>query len=68
LLLCWRLYSVSPELKPNKINVVEVMQKADSNSPDGTKADSEQKDENLFVSQHSNKALMLYRKAFRAGQ
>jgi hypothetical protein len=28
----------------------------------------EENDEDLFVSQHSSKALILYRKAFRAGQ
>ena len=31
------------------------MQKADINSSDGTAADSEQKDEGLFVCQHSSK-------------
>jgi len=41
--------------KPNKITVDEVMQKADSIPSDGTAADSEQKDEDLFVCQHSSK-------------
>ena len=45
----------SPEQKPNKITVVEVMQKVDSNSSAGANADSEKKDDNIFVSQHSSK-------------
>ena len=42
-------------MQPNKVTVVEVMQKADSNSSDGTAADSEQKVEDISVSQHSSK-------------
>ena len=45
----------SPEQKPNKITVVEDMQKVDSNSSAGATADSEQKVENIFISQHSSK-------------
>ena len=45
----------SPEQKPNKITVFEDMQKVDSNSSAGATADSEQKVENIFVSQHSSK-------------
>jgi hypothetical protein len=45
----------SPVQKPNKNTVVEVMQKADSNSSAGAAADSEQKVEDTSVSQHSRK-------------
>ena len=47
---------VGPELKPNKINNDEVNKKKPGRySSAGTAADSEQKDEDLFVSQHNSK-------------
>ena len=56
LLLCWHLCSSSPEPKPNRITKVEVnSKKLNRYSSAGTKADSEQKEEDLFVSQHSSK-------------
>ena len=46
----------SPELKPNKITDDEVKDKKLDRIPsDRTTADSEQKDEDLFVSQHRSK-------------
>jgi hypothetical protein len=44
---------------PNKITVVQVMQKADSIPSDGTAADSEQKVEDTSVSQHSRKPFVV---------
>ena len=48
---------VQPRTKTQQNYVDEVMQKADSNSSAGTKADSEQKVEDTSVSQHSRKQL-----------
>jgi hypothetical protein len=45
----------SSEPQPNKVTVVEVMQKDDSKGQARTAADSEQKDEDLFVCQHRSK-------------
>jgi hypothetical protein len=45
----------SPDMKPNRNTVAEVMQNADSNSSAGAAADSEQKVEDTSVSQHSRK-------------
>ncbi|PJE46437.1 MAG: hypothetical protein CUR34_09465 [Sediminibacterium sp.] len=42
-------------MQPTKITIVEVMQKADIIPSDGTAADSGQKVEDIFVSQHSSK-------------
>jgi hypothetical protein len=49
----------SPDMKPNRNTVAEVMQKADSNSSAGAAADSEQKVENTSVRQHSRKPLVV---------
>jgi hypothetical protein len=51
------LCSVSQQPKPIEKTEVEVMQKADSNCSARTGADSEQKDQDIFVSQHSRKPL-----------
>jgi hypothetical protein len=60
LLLCWHLCSSSQELKPNRITDVEVKHK---NSIELRLTElllnSEQKDEVLFVSQHSSKPHVL---------
>ena len=45
----------SPVQKSNKITADEVMQKDNSKSQARTEADSEQNDQDLFVSQHSRK-------------
>jgi hypothetical protein len=49
------LKNVSPEQKINRITKVEDMQKDDRRSQVRAAADSEQKDEDLFVCQHSCK-------------
>jgi len=55
LLLCWYFMMSSPELKPIEKLMMKITTKAHLYSSVRTKADSEQNDENMFVSQHSSK-------------
>jgi hypothetical protein len=55
LLLCWYFIMSSPEPQPIEMLKLKVATKAQLYSSAQTKADSEQNDENMLVSQHSNK-------------
>ena len=55
LLLCWNFIMSSPEPQPIKKLMMKITTKAHLYSSARTKADSEQNDENMFVSQHSSK-------------
>ena len=55
-MLCWYSVLCQSTTKADWKTEVEVMQKADSNSSARTGADSEQKDEDIFVCQHSSKS------------
>jgi hypothetical protein len=57
LLLCWNSLLVQPNRQPNKIiKSSNYEQKLKRNPSVKTAVDSEQKDESLFVSQHSSQA------------
>jgi len=55
LLLCWYFMMSSPEPQPIEKLMMKITTKAQLYSSARTKADSEQNDENMFVSQHSSK-------------
>jgi hypothetical protein len=58
LLLCWYFMMSSPEPQPIEKLVMKITTKAHLYSSAGTKADSEQYDENMFVCQHSSKPIV----------
>jgi hypothetical protein len=55
LLLCWNFIMSSPEPQPIEKLMMKITTKAHIYSSAETKGDSEQNDENIFVSQHSSK-------------
>jgi hypothetical protein len=55
LLLCWYFIKSCPEPQPNEKLMMKITTNAHLYSSAQTKADSEQNDENMFVSQHSSK-------------
>jgi len=55
LLLCWHFIMSCPEPQPIEKLMMKITTKAHLYSSARTKADSEQNDENTFVSQHSSK-------------
>ena len=55
LLLCWNFIMSGSEPQPIEKLMMKITTKAHLYFSDRTKADSEQKDEDLFVSEHSSK-------------
>ena len=55
LLLCWYFIMSSPKPQPIEKLMMKITTKAHLYSSARTKADSEQNDEKMFVSQHSSK-------------
>ena len=67
LLLCWYFIMFSPEPQPIEKLMMKITTKAHLYSSDQTAADSEQNDENMFVSQHRSKPNVSWRNIVEQG-